>query len=117
MIAADPAARPSVVDSVDARLFWMSPAPLKAGEHLALRLATQEVPAVVAEIRRRIDSSTLDVLGENASELANNEIGEVVLCTRKPLVAESFYSVPELGRLVLIRSRDIVAGGIIPAIP
>ena len=39
---------------------------------------------------------------------------EVTLRTRKPIVVESFTDVPELGRLVLVRGRDIVGGGIVP---
>jgi sulfate adenylyltransferase subunit 1 len=116
MVAAPPDSLPAVVHELRASVFSMSPVPLKAGERLSLRLATQEVSVSVSEISRRIDSSTLDVLGENASELRNNEIGEVILRSRKPFVAESFGNCPELGRFVLCRGRDVVAGGIIPAI-
>ena len=73
----------------------------------------QEVGAAASSIARRIDPSSLEVIGENAAELKNNEIGELTITTKKPIAMETFHDVPELGRFVLVRDHDIVGGGII----
>lgn len=96
-----------------ANLFWMSPKPFMLGETLTLRANTQERRCVIREIRRRIDSSTLDALEENAGVLNETEVGEVVIEMGRPLAFELFSFIPEMGRFVLERGNDIVAGGII----
>jgi sulfate adenylyltransferase large subunit len=112
-VACPPDSRARVTDTVQASVFWMSRQPMAAGEALKIKCATQEVPAKVHRIARRIDSSTLEVIDENASELQNNEIAELTVETKSPVAFETFYDVAELGRFVLVRGHDIVAGGII----
>ena len=104
--------RPPVAQ-VQARIFWMRPEPLKMGEPLVLRCATQSVEVKAVRIDRRIHSSTLEVLQENASTLGENEVGEVVITTRTPVVVEPLTLGGELGRFVLTRHDDVVAGGIV----
>jgi sulfate adenylyltransferase subunit 1 (EFTu-like GTPase family) len=101
---------PNVSDSFKAKVFWMDKKPLKEGEKLTLKLATQEVGCTLT-IERRIDSSTLDTL--TPSELANNEVAEATIKTDQPTVVENFNDIPELGRFTLTRDQDTVAGGII----
>ena len=104
---------PPVKSSVKASLFWMSPRAFN-GEKLVFRCATQEVPCNI-KIRKRINSSTLELIEENALELKEHEAGEVLIETEKPVVVEEFNRLPELGRFVLVRGYEIVAGGIILA--
>jgi sulfate adenylyltransferase subunit 1 (EFTu-like GTPase family) len=101
---------PEVTDTLNARVFWMSRNPMEGGERLVLRLATQEVDCSV-NVNRRIDSSTLKVLGEGG--VNNNEVAEAEIKTEKPVVVEDFNDIPELGRFVLVRGNDVVAGGIV----
>jgi len=82
-------------------------------ENLLVKCATQEVPTKSCKIQRRIDSSSLEIIQENATELRNNEIAELTIKTKAPIVLERFCDVPELGRFVVVRGHDIVAGGII----
>jgi sulfate adenylyltransferase subunit 1 (EFTu-like GTPase family) len=96
-----------------ASLFWMSPKPFTLGETLTLRANTQERQCVIKEIRRRIDSSTLDTVEEQAHTLSETEVGEVVIEVDRPLAFELFSFIPEMGRFVLEKGNDIVAGGII----
>jgi len=103
-----------VSDTIAANVFWMSKSRLAPGEKLRIKLATQEVPAEVTHIARRIDSSSLEVIAEDSDEMKNNEIAEVTIRTKAPIALESFYDVPEMGRFVLVRGHDIVAGGIVP---
>jgi sulfate adenylyltransferase large subunit len=112
-IACPPDVPARVSDTIRANVFWMNPRPLEAGERLKIRLSTQEVGAAASSIARRIDPSSLEVIGENAAELKNNEIGELTITTKKPIAMETFQDVPELGRFVLVRDHDIAGGGII----
>ena len=91
----------------------MRPEPLKVGDPLVLRCATQSVEVKAIRIDRRIHSATLEVLQENASTLGENEVGEVVIATRTPVIVEPLTLGGELGRFVLTRRDDVVAGGIV----
>jgi len=105
--------QPRVTSSIGASVFWMSRQRMELGESLKIKCATQEIPAKVTGIARSVDSSSLEVIGENATELRNNEIGEVTIEAREPLAVETFYDVPELGRFVLVRGHNVVACGIV----
>ena len=103
-------AEPNVTNELKARVFWMSKKALGEGERLVLRLATQETDCTV-KVGNRINSSTLEILGPG--QLQNNEVGETTIETDKHMVYEDFNDIPELGRFVLIRGHDVVAGGIV----
>jgi translation elongation factor TU len=115
-VLADPASPPRVFTEFPATVFWMSPKPLHADEALVFRCTTQEVSCHVAGISRRLNSSTLDVIEENAPTLEDTEVGEMIVQTEEPVVLEEHSYVPELGRFVLERGHDVVAGGIITAL-
>ncbi len=105
---------PGLSTSFHGTVFWLSPEPLRLGEDdLVFKCATQERPCTVKELRGRMDSSTLEHLSAEDGRLAETEVGEVVFQTQEPVVLESFYDVPELGRFVLVRGHDVVAGGIV----
>jgi len=112
-VASRPADTPPVSNRFKASIFWMSPQPLDINEKLLFRCATEEAPAKIEKIEERIDSSTLEVLEEDASKLEDTEVGEVIISTENPVVVESFYKTRELGRFVIVRNNDVVAGGII----
>ena len=112
-IASLPGQEPPVSDKFKASVFWMSPQALDIEEELNFKCSTEEVPVKIEKIAERINSSTLEILEENANHLEDTEVGELVLSTEKPVVVESFYKTKELGRFVLVRGNDVVAGGII----
>ncbi len=107
----------TMTQRLGASVFWLSPRALETAEEapLTLKCATQEIPCHVASIRERLNSSTLEQLDPNAGRLEETEVGEMVLETEEPVVVESFYDVAELGRFVLVRGHDVVAGGIVTA--
>jgi sulfate adenylyltransferase large subunit len=107
---------PLVTDTITARVFWMSPMAFKSGERLMLRCATQEQKCSIETISRRINSSTLELIEENARTLDNLEVGEVVIKTKNPICIKDFNEVQELGRFVMVRNENIVAGGIITTV-
>ncbi len=105
---------PNVTDRFGCTVFWMSPQALDVNEDgLAFKCATQEQPCRIAALRERIDSGTLEHLDASEGVLQPTEVGEVTLATREPVLLESFYDVQELGRFVLVRGQDVVAGGIV----
>jgi len=105
-----------VTDCFEASVFWLSPAPLrpeKEPDGLVLKVATQEQPCRVVAVRERLDSGTLERLRVEDAVLEEMQVGELTIQTEGPVVLESFYDVQELGRFVLVRGQDVVAGGIV----
>jgi len=104
---------PAITDRIAAKIFWMTKNDLVKSEKLMLRCATQEISCKVESIGKRINSSTLEVIEENAEVLKNLEVAEVIIRTKKPVVITDFNNIQELGRFVLVRQENICAGGII----
>ena len=104
--------KPVITSRIRANVFWMSRRPFKAGEKLLLRLATQESPVDIT-VEKKIDSSTLETIAGSSDEVKETEVAQMLLDTREPIVVEDFNDIQELGRFVLVRDLDVVAGGII----
>jgi sulfate adenylyltransferase large subunit len=104
---------PTVTNTINAKIFWMDKQTFNTNEKLTLKCATQEVGCRIEKIAKRINSSDLTVIQENATELQDTEVGEVVIKTDEPIVVENFNTIEELGRFVLVRGNDVTAGGII----
>src|SRR3989338_592196 len=103
---------PQVKKEFNAKLFWMNNE-LNLNEELILKCATQEIKCKVKKINKRIDSSNLEIIEEDAKILKETEVGEVVIETEKEIVVENFNDLPELGRFVIIKNLDISGAGII----
>jgi len=114
MTLCDPEDPPNQEATLTGSVFWMSPDPLRTGDKISLRLATQEVPCSVERIANRIDSGTLQIISEHSDELCDTEVAEVTLTGQIPINFDGFSRIREMGRFVLMRRADIVAGGIIP---
>jgi len=104
--------KPEITDKINAHIFWLDKKPMKKGERLLFKCATQEVMCEIEKFDKIVDSSTLKVLREDADEIKNREVGNVVIKTEKPIVIEDFNKIQELGRFVLERT-DTCAGGIV----
>ena len=94
-------------------VFWMAEAPLEINKPITLRCATQEVACVPQIIEKRINSSTLEILEENAKELKINEAGVVFFKTERPVILEKFSYIEELGRFVLESAHQTQGAGIV----
>ncbi len=112
-IVALPGSTPVFTDRISANIFWMNPQDMEKGEKLTIRCATQETTCKIEDIKKTINSSSLEVINENAQKIKNLEVAEVVIKTKKPLAIKNFNDVRELGRFVLVRNDNICAGGII----
>jgi sulfate adenylyltransferase large subunit len=111
-VACSDGAPPTITSALRANVLWMSDRPFKPGERLSLRLATQEVQIEI-KVERKMDSSTLEEIEEDPNIITETEIAALSIKTAHPIVIEDFSEVQELGRFVLVRDLDIVAGGII----
>ncbi|MBD3259846.1 GTP-binding protein [Candidatus Woesearchaeota archaeon] len=104
---------PIVADRFTANVFWMAKQPFDSSETIILKCATQEVECNIEKINKKLDSSTLKVIGDDADELKEREVGEISFKTKEPIVIENFNDIQELGRFVLVKNQDVSAGGII----
>jgi len=86
---------------------------LRRDAQITIRCATQETTCRLESIKKRIDSSSLDIIQEDADVLRDLEVGEVTIETKKPIAIKPFKEAQELGRFVFARDEDVCAGGII----
>lgn len=98
---------------IHAKVFWIGAEPLRVGSRYRLKLVTQNVDCEVVAIANVIDAATLDSAAVERSEIQINEVGEVTLQTRAPLVFDNHERVPRLGRFILADADHLVGGGII----
>lgn len=111
-----PGAEPTLTNRIAANIFWMTKRDFVKDQKLTIRCATQETSCKIESINKRINSSTLEVIEQNAEVLKNLEVAEVIIKTKKPLVVKDFNDVQELGRFVLVQDENICAGGIITVV-
>ncbi len=107
------ASKPQVASSFMAHIFWMGNQHLAKGAKLLLKLTTQEVECAVSSIIKVINSSTLEEVSTKSHEVAKNEVAEVVITTKKPVVFDTFDEIAETGRFVLVSDKRVSGGGII----
>jgi translation elongation factor EF-1alpha len=87
---------------------------LRKGDKLELRCGTRRVKCEIKEIKERINSETGEVVERNPAEITENEAATILFAT-EPLVVEKFSEIPELGRFILVRDRNIGAGVVLEA--
>ncbi len=104
---------PITTNRFQARIFWMAHQPLEQGQFYKVKLGTQEVDAELMTIERIIDATTLEAVTEKRSSIQRNDVAEVRLRTRTPLVMDNHEVVPTLGRFVIMAGKHVGGGGII----
>jgi len=104
---------PNVSNTVVATVFWMSGQPLQKEEPLDFKCATQQVPCKVKKIAERINSSSLDLIAKDAEELRETEVAKLTLKLDGYVSTDPFETIAEMGRFVLMRDNDTVAGGVL----
>jgi sulfate adenylyltransferase large subunit len=97
-------APPRKTTRVEATIVWMHAKPLRVGATYLLKHTSQTVKATVVELRSRID---VEHLAENsAAQLGLNDIGQVVIETSRPLLADLYRESRATGSLILIDPAD-----------
>ncbi len=92
--------RPHVGNRLEAKVVWMSEAPLLPHRPYLLKHTTQTVQARLREVVHRVNINTLDE--EPASRLQLNEIGLVSIQANRPLFYDPYSSNRATGGLILI---------------
>lgn len=104
---------PIETNRVRARIFWMGKNKLLLNGKYKIKLATQEIECQIAAIDRVLDSSTLETIEGGRDYVAKNDVAELTLQTRTPIVLDNHDRVPLMGRFVIMDDRDVSGGGII----
>jgi len=111
--ACDVSPSPRVSTTITAMVFWMSGEPLKKGDEIELKCATQQMMCKVKKITDRMNSSSLEIIAADADELLETEVAKITLKADVCICTDPFEEVPEMGRFVLMRDTDTVAGGVV----
>jgi translation elongation factor EF-1alpha len=82
---------------------------LRKGEIIELRCGTKRVRCEIKDIREKINSETGEVMEKNPLQINEHEAATILFAT-EPIVVEKFSDIPELGRFILVRDRNIGAG-------
>lgn len=112
-VVCHPKAKPHTGSAFLAHIFWMGNQHLKKDAKLLLKLTTEEIECHVSGILKVINSSTLEEISTGSQEVAKNEVAEVIVYTKKPVVFDLFDEISETGRFVLVQDRRVCGGGII----
>ena len=112
-IAATGDAMPIETNRFRARLFWMGDRPLTLGRRYKVKLMTQEVECQVASIDRVIDASSLETTSSIRRSVGRNEVADITVQTRGPIVLDNYDRLAVSGRFVLVDENDVAGGGIV----
>jgi bifunctional enzyme CysN/CysC len=112
-VASHEADAPIESNRIYARVFWIGAEPLRPGSAYRLKLVTQDVECQVVAVGKVIDAATLDSAATGRDEIRINEVGEVTLQTRAPVVLDNHDRVPALGRFILSDAERLLGGGIV----
>ena len=93
----------------EATVVWMHAKPLRPGTTYLLKHTSQTVRARVIEIRSRIHVEHLE--HHPAEQLVLNDIGQVVIETSRPLLADLYRDSRATGSLILIDPADNTTAG------
>lgn len=101
---------PIITKEIEANIFCMIEE-LKIGEEFNFHCATQEVSCKIEDIKEVINVLNLKI--ENKNTIKATEISKIKLKLNKPVIIEKFNILPELGRFILEKRGEIIAGGTI----
>ncbi|HET7173623.1 MAG TPA: GTP-binding protein [Nocardioidaceae bacterium] len=92
---------PNPSQDLDAMVCWMSTAPLRPKQKLAIKHTTRMARALVKDVAYRLDVNTLH-RDQQTRELGLNEIGRVQLRTTVPLLCDPYEKNRSTGSFILI---------------
>ena len=95
-----PQHEPHIARRIDARVVWMSERPLDVSREYLVKHTTRQLRARVLGIRYRIDTGTM--AKEPQTELRLNDIGAIVVETRRPLYFDAYRRNRITGSFILI---------------
>ncbi len=102
---------PHVSNKFRANIFWMGKQPLVKGKTYKLKIATQQVPVIVADIIHVLNAAEL--ASSQKPHVDRHEVGEIIFETLKPVAFDVVGDIAQTGRFVLVDNYEIAGGGII----
>jgi bifunctional enzyme CysN/CysC len=96
-----------------ARVFWMGDRPLSIGKRYNVKLLTQEIECELISVDRVIDATSLETFSGSRFSVVKNEVAEVTIQARAPLVMDNHDRIDTTGRFVIVDERDVAGGGIV----
>jgi sulfate adenylyltransferase subunit 1 (EFTu-like GTPase family) len=102
---------PHVSTVVEGNVFWIGRGVMWS-QRLVMKCATQEIPCQVFSIEKVVDTHTLEMIEQEACELAEGQAAEMTFLLSRPIVYEEFDILPELGRFTLELDGEVVGAGI-----
>ncbi len=103
---------PTVTKKARASVFVVKDRLLK-DQKIFVKCSTQQLACRIEKIEERIDPATLEVVEKDAAVIEQGEVANVTLAFEDSAVFDDFNRVPELGRFVIERDFDPIAGGTI----
>ncbi len=94
--------------------FWLDETPPQVGEQLTVQFGATTARAVIAAIESVVDSSSLQTLATDT--IPRYAIVQVRLRSTALIPLDNHASMPASSRLVLLRGRDAVAGGVVSGV-
>ncbi len=88
---------------------------LKKGETIELRCGTKRARCVVKALHEKLNPETGEVIGKSPDHISEHEAATIVF-TSEPIVVERFSDIPELGRFILVRGKNIAAGIVLDSV-
>jgi|TARA_B100001093_G_scaffold396511_1_gene383607 sulfate adenylyltransferase subunit 1 len=107
--------QPSSSQDLEARICWFSSTKkLRSGTKCLFRHTTQEVQALVSDIRYKVDVNTLRKK-EDDTEFGMNDIGRISLRTSSPIFYDSYRRNRNTGSFILVDpfSNETLAAGML----
>lgn len=101
---------PKNAQDIDAMICWMGDKPIALGQKFVLKHNTNEVRAIVKEVKYKMDINNLSRI-QDQTELKMNEIGRILLRTTKPLYFDSYTKNRNTGSFILIDEATNVTVG------
>jgi bifunctional enzyme CysN/CysC/sulfate adenylyltransferase subunit 1 len=101
---------PTPSQDIDAMVCWMTNAPLRPRQKLAIKHTTRTGRAMVKDIQYRLDVNTLH-RDQDTKELGLNEIGRVHLRTTVPLLCDPYSKNRTTGSFILVDEANGVTVG------
>jgi bifunctional enzyme CysN/CysC/sulfate adenylyltransferase subunit 1 len=92
---------PQQTQDIDAMVCWMTNAPLRPRQKLAIKHTTRSARVMVKDIQYRLDVNSLH-RDLDVSELNLNEIGRVQLRVTQPLLVDSYERNRTTGSFILV---------------
>lgn len=104
--------KPMLSNFIRCNVFWMGDNDLVQNKKYKLKINTEEVDCEVYTINNVIDAETLETIHDKMA-LSKNEVGDIIIKTKKPISFDAFQDIPTTGRFVIVDDYIVCGGGII----